>query len=168
MTRLIEIGRRVDDGEPLMMDVGVMLRSGLLAQANSGGGKSWLLRRLAEQLSALVPTFVVDVEGEFASLREKFPFFLVAREGGDAAADPRTAAQLVRKLLELRVSAVFDLFDLPLADRHAWLAAALEAMDQAPRDVWGETAILIDEGLCPMIRFSPESPGSDGNYGASS
>jgi uncharacterized protein len=152
MTRFIEIGSREGDGAPLMLDVDLMLRQGLLVQANSGGGKSWVLRRLAEQLSAIVPTFVVDVEGEFASLREKFPFFLVAREGGDAAADPSTAAALVRKLLELRVSAVFDLFDLNLPDRHAWLAAALEAMDQAPRDVWGDTAILIDEAHV----FAPE------------
>lgn len=152
MSRLIKIGDRVDGAGGLALDIDVMLRSGLLVQANSGGGKSWLLRRLAEQLSAHVPTFVVDVEGEFASLREKFPFFLVAREGGDAAADPRTAAAIVRKLLELRVSAVFDLFDLSIPDRHAWLAAALEAMDSAPREVWGDTAILIDEAHV----FAPE------------
>lgn len=32
------------------LDLDVLLRTRLLVQANSGGGKSWLLRRLAEQL----------------------------------------------------------------------------------------------------------------------
>jgi len=152
MKREIEIGRAVDTGRPVMLDVDITLRSGLIVQANSGGGKSWLLRRLAEQLCPLVPTFVVDVEGEFASLREKFPFFLVAKQGGDTPADPRSAGAVARKLLELRVSAVFDLFELDIPDRHAWVRGFLHGIDTAPRDLWGDTAILIDEAHV----FAPE------------
>lgn len=150
MPHLIEIGRGPDG--PVNMDVHLMLRQGLYVQANSGGGKSWLLRRLAEQLCPIVPTFVVDVEGEFSSLRERFPFFLVAKEGGDALADSRTAGALARKLLELRASAVFDIFGLDLEERHAWMKGFLHGLDQAPRDVWGDTAILIDEAHV----FAPE------------
>lgn len=151
MKREIEIGTTAT-GQHVTIDVDVLLRSGLIVQANSGGGKSWALRRLAEQLSTHVPVFVVDVEGEFASLRERFPFFLAAKEGGDTTADPRSAGLLARKLLELRVSAVFDLFDLDLPDRHAWMAAFLRSLDQAPRDLWGDTAILVDEAHV----FAPE------------
>lgn len=150
MARLIEIGVGADG--PVMLDVDIMLRSGLLVQANSGGGKSWVLRLLAEKLCAHVPVFMVDVEGEFASLREKFPFFLVAKHGGDTAADPRSAALVTRKLLELRVSAVFDLFELDIPQRHAWMSGFLGAMDQAPRDLWGDVAVLIDEAHV----FAPE------------
>lgn len=151
MKREIEIGTTAT-GQHVTIDVDILLRSGLIVQANSGGGKSWALRRLAEQLSTHVPVFVVDVEGEFASLRERFPFFLAAKEGGDTTADPRSAGLLARKLLELRVSAVFDLFDLDLPDRHAWMAAFLRSLDQAPRDLWGDTAILVDEAHV----FAPE------------
>lgn len=151
MKREIEIGTTAT-GQHVTIDVDVLLRSGLIVQANSGGGKSWALRRLAEQLSTHVPVFVVDVEGEFASLRERFPFFLAAKEGGDTTADPRSAGPLARELLGLRVSAVFDLFDLDLPDRHAWMAAFLRSLDQAPRDLWGDTAILVDEAHV----FAPE------------
>ena len=127
------------------IDVDVLLRSGLLVQANSGGGKSRTFRRLAEQLCPLVPTFIIDPEGEFATLRERFPFVLVRREDGDVTADVATAGALAHKLLDLGVSAVFDLFDMPFDERHAWVAAFLEAMDQAPKHLWRDVALLVDE-----------------------
>ena len=35
-------------GKPLKIDLDLLIPSRLLIQANSGGGKSWLLSRLAE------------------------------------------------------------------------------------------------------------------------
>lgn len=150
MDRSIIIGAGTEGD--LRVDLDQLFEMGLLIQANSGGGKSFLMRRLAEQLCALVPTFIVDVEGEFASLRESFPFFLAKKEGGDASADPAIAATLALKLRELRVSAVFDLFDLDVEDRHRWVANFLGALDTAPRDTWEDLAIIIDEAHV----FAPE------------
>ncbi len=131
--------------DDVRIDVDLLLRSGLLIQANSGGGKSRTLRRLAEQLCSHVPTFIIDPEGEFATLREQFPFVLVRKEAGDVVADPRTAGAVVHKLLELGASAVFDIFDLSITERHQWVAAFLHAMDQAPKTLWRDVAVLVDE-----------------------
>jgi DNA helicase HerA-like ATPase len=51
------------------LDLDILLRTRLLIQANSGGGKSWLLRRIAEQLFGKIQVFVIDPEGEFATRR---------------------------------------------------------------------------------------------------
>lgn len=59
-------------GHGASIDVDVLLATRLLIQANSGGGKSYLLRRLAEQLFGKVPVIIIDPEGEFATLREKY------------------------------------------------------------------------------------------------
>ena len=44
-------------------------------------------RRLLEQTYARVPQIVIDVEGEFHTLREKFDYVLAGQKGGDCPAD---------------------------------------------------------------------------------
>src|SRR6185312_10095092 len=41
---------------------------------------------------------------------------------------------------------------LDIPDRHAWVRGFLHGIDTAPRDLWGDTAILIDEAHV----FAPE------------
>lgn len=52
------------------IDLERLIESKLLIQANSGGGKSWTIRRLLEQSNGKVQQIVLDIEGEFGSLRE--------------------------------------------------------------------------------------------------
>jgi Helicase HerA, central domain len=73
------IGQIIDGGK-LECDLPTLVDTRLLIQANSGGGKSWLLRLIAER--AGIQTIVLDNEGEFASLREAVDMLLV---GGPAA-----------------------------------------------------------------------------------
>ena len=93
------------------IDLDSLINTRLLIQANSGGGKSWLIRRLLEQSHGRVQQIVIDLEGEFSTLREKFDYIL-AGKGGDTPAEPRSAALLAKKLLELNVSAIIDLYEL--------------------------------------------------------
>jgi len=50
------------------LDLPTLVDTRLLIQANSGGGKSWLLRHVAER--AGVQTIVLANEADFASLRK--------------------------------------------------------------------------------------------------
>src|SRR5438552_17261252 len=54
--------------QSVSIDLPTLLDTRLLVQANSGGGKSWLLRRLLEQSQGKVQQIVIDLEGEFATL----------------------------------------------------------------------------------------------------
>src|SRR5437016_14123499 len=98
------------------IDLPSLLDTRLLVQANSGGGKSWLLRRLLEQSHGKLQQIVIDLEGEFATLREKYDYVLAGKEG-DTPAEPNSAALLARKLLELNVSAIIDLYELHYQER---------------------------------------------------
>ncbi len=146
----IVLGKVPDHGRNIEIDLDVLLKTRLLVQANSGGGKSWLLRRLAEQLFGKVPVIIIDPEGEFATLREKFGFVLVGK-GGETPADPRSAAMVAHKLLELRASAVCDLFEMKRPDRHRWVRLFLEALIDAPKRLWLPTVTILDEAqdFCP-------------------
>lgn len=149
-------------GRPVSLDLDILLRTRLLVQANSGGGKSWLIRRLAEQIFGKVPIIIIDPEGEFATLREKFPFFLVGK-GGDTPADPRSAAILAHRLLELRASAVCDVYELKPEARHHWVRLFLEALIDAPKKLWGHLVLFLDEAHV----FAPETKaGKSEAYGA--
>ena len=137
----IVIGRRViptaasgggaEGGEEVRLDLGALVASRLLIQARSGGGKSWLLRLILERLHGLIQELVIDPEGEFASLREQYDYVIGGR-GGDVGADPATAAVLARRLLELRVSAVLDLYELRPSARQQFVRRFCEALVDAP------------------------------------
>lgn len=149
-TRLL-LGRTADH-TLVHLDIEILLRSKLLIQASSGGGKSRTLRRIAEQAFGTVPVIIIDPEGEFASLREKFGFLLVGKDG-DVPATVETAALLAERILRTGISVIIDLYELRPAERHAWLRAFLDALMNAPRDLWRDYLILIDEAE----GFAPES-----------
>lgn len=125
-------------------DLDVLLPTRLLIQANSGGGKSYLLRRMVEQLFGKVQVIIIDPEGEFATLREKFDFVLVGK-GGETPADPRSAALVAEKLLELNASAVCDIYEMKQSDRHKWVRLFLDALINAPKHLWHPCVIIVDE-----------------------
>lgn len=123
-----------------------------LVCANSGGGKSWLIRHIVEQTLRTIPTIILDREGEFATLRQKFDVVLVG-QGGEVACAVATAAKLARRLIELRLSAVVDLSDLAMGDKRRFVRLFLEALIALPRALWHPTLIVIDEAH----QFAPES-----------
>ncbi len=138
------------NGRSVELDVPRLLATRMLIQANSGKGKSWLIRLLAEQLFGKVQVILIDPEGEFASLREKFDYVLVGK-GGETPADPRSAALLAHKLLEVKASAVCDLYEMKPASRHAWVRLFLESLIDAPKNLWHPVVIIVDEAhvFCP-------------------
>lgn len=133
--KTILVGKNVATGAPMHFDVMKLILTRLLICANSGGGKSWLIRRLAEQLIQIMPVMIIDPEGEFATLREKFNFVLVGK-GGETPADCRSAKLVMHKLLELRASAIFDLSEMPLHLRHEFVKLISEAAIDSPKQLW--------------------------------
>src|SRR3989440_3654374 len=138
------------------IDLPTLLDTRLLVQANSGGGKSWLLRRILEQSHGKVQQIVIDLEGEFATLRERYDYVLAGKDG-DTPADPRSAGLLAKKLLELNVSAIIDLYELHLQDRKHFVRLFLESMINAPKTLWHPCLVVIDEAH----KFCPEKEQSE-------
>ncbi len=144
----ITIGK--SEGKDIAFDLEAMLPTRLLIQANSGGGKSYAIRKIAEQAAGKVQIVIIDWAGEFSTLREKYDYVLVG-EGGETQIDVRSANLLATRLLELKVSAICDLYSLKPADRHVWVKNFLEAMMNAPKKLWHPVLIVIDEAhkFCP-------------------
>lgn len=138
------------------IDLNKLIESRLLIQANSGGGKSWAIRRLIEQAFGKVQIIVLDPEGEFGNMRSKFDF-VYAGKGGDAPVESRSAALLARRLLELKASAIIDLYELPPQERKHFVRLFCEAMVNAPKELWHDCLVIIDEAHV----FAPEKSDSE-------
>lgn len=149
------VGPSLNRGHPI--DLERLLETRMLVQANSGGGKSWALRRVLEQTAPKVQQLVIDPEGEFNTLREKFDYVICAPHDADAIATPRTAALLARRLLETGVSAILDIYDLKAHERQAFVEKFLATLVNAPKSLWRPVLIVLDEAHI----FAPEGGKSE-------
>lgn len=132
------------------VQVPTLCTSHVLIQGASGSGKSYLVRVVAEQLCPIIQTIVIDPEGEYNTLREKFPFVLVG-EGGETPASVDTAELLARRLVEIGCSAICDLYSLEREQRQVWVRTFLSALMSLPRSLWKPMVVIIDEAhlFCP-------------------
>lgn len=156
MSKKAVIGNELGDGKSLAIDIPRLIETRMLVQANSGGGKSYFIRKLLEETHGHVQQIVLDVEGEFATLREKFDYVL-AGKGHDIAADVKTAELLARKTLELEASLIVDLYELQHRDRIRFVKIFLETLTNSPKELWHDVLIVIDEAHL----FAPEKGESE-------
>ena len=125
---------------PAMLDLEELLATRLLVQGNSGSGKSHLLRRLLEQSVPHVQQVVVDPEGDFVGLAERFGHVVV--DGDRSVAELETIAARVR---QHRISTVLTLETLDAEMQMRAAAAFLNALFDADRDHWFPALVIVDE-----------------------
>lgn len=143
----------------LPIDLPRLLETRMLIQANSGAGKSHALRRVLEQTAPLVQQLVIDPEGEFATLRERFDYIICAPSGADAVATPKTAAALATALWRSGSSAIIDIYELQKHERVLFVRRFLEALIAAPKSAWHSTIVALDEiqDYCPETGHAESS-----------
>ena len=138
------IGKNIETKEDVNIDLQTLIKSRLLIQANSGAGKSWLIRRLLERSFGKVQQIVIDLEGEFSTLRDEYDYLLIGKDG-EITAKIQTAELLARKLLVLNVSTIIDLSELKHHERITFVKRFLDSLVNAPRELWHTCLVVIDE-----------------------
>lgn len=147
---LIDIGIKID--------IEKLISTRLIIQANSGGGKSYLIRKIAEEVESVkVQQIIIDREGEFVSLREKFPFALVAKDGGDLPLNIRYAEMLAHKILQTRMSVIIDLSEFNTHERVQFVKRFVNGLVDSPKSLWHPCVVIIDEAH----DFAPEGEKSE-------
>jgi hypothetical protein len=145
----IEMGA-AGPGKPAALDLEELLATRLLVQGNSGSGKSHLLRRLLEQSASWVQQCVIDPEGDFVTLADRFGHVVVDAQ--------RTEAELTRiagRIRQHRVSVVLNLEGLDVEQQMRAAAAFLGGMFDADRDHWYPVLVVVDEAQL----FAPAAAG---------
>ncbi|MBC9034662.1 ATP-binding protein [Sphingomonas sp. JC676] len=140
MTVRVDMG--VDGtGNAVSMDLEELLATRLLVQGNSGSGKSHLLRRLLEQSAGHVQQVVIDPEGDFVTLADRYGH--VAIEAVDHS--ERDVARFAARIREHRASVVLSLEGLEAEGQMKCAAAFLSGLFDAPRDHWYPALVVVDE-----------------------
>ena len=140
MTVRVDMG--VDGkGDPISIDLEELLATRLLVQGNSGSGKSHLLRRLLEKSAGQVQQVVIDPEGDFVTLADRYGH--VPIEAADHS--ERDIARLAGRIREHRASVVLSLEGLEAEGQMRCAAAFLSALFDAPRDHWYPALVVVDE-----------------------
>ncbi len=138
-------------GAPVRIDIEELLATRLLVQGNSGSGKSHLLRRLLEQSAALVQQVVIDPEGDFVTLSDRYGHVVIDGAAYDAAETARLAARIRTH----RASCVLALDGLDLEAQMRCAAVFLNTLFDAPRDEWYPALVVVDEAQM----FAPAAAG---------
>src|SRR5215217_2491166 len=132
------------------MDLEELLATRLLVQGNSGSGKSHLLRRLLEQSAPWVQQCVIDPEGDFVTLADKFGHLVV-----DANRSEAELTRIANRVRQHRVSVVVNLEGLDAEQQMRDAAAFLGGMFDADRDFWYPVLVVVDEAQL----FAPAAAG---------
>lgn len=141
------------------IDIPKLIEGGAVILANSGGGKSYAIRKVAEEAVSEVQVILIDPEGEFASLREKYDFIL-AGKNADVPVEVRSASLLAIKLLELGKSAVIDLYELHPSERQRYVKLFCDAMINCPKELYHPVLIILDEAH----EYVPEGKPSEATW----
>jgi len=140
MTVAIEMGHTTA-GAPAILDLEELLATRLLVQGNSGSGKSHLLRRLLEQSAPWVQQTIIDPEGDFVALADRFGHLLI-----DAEDHTERGLEVAGQRARIhRVSTVLNLEGLDAENQMRRAAAFLDGLFEAARDHWYPMLVVVDE-----------------------
>ncbi|KQZ63759.1 ATP-binding protein [Sphingopyxis sp. Root1497] len=133
------------------IDVQELLATRLLVQGNSGSGKSHLLRRILEESAGLVQQVVIDPEGDFVTLADRYNHVVI--NAGDYS--EREIAAMGARIREHRASVIVALDTLDIEAQMSCAAAFLNALFDAPREHWFPALVVVDEAQM----FAPSASG---------
>ncbi|MCK0198805.1 ATP-binding protein [Ancylobacter sp. 6x-1] len=139
-------------GQPVRLDLEELLSTRLLVQGNSGSGKSHLLRRLLEQSAGHVQQAIIDPEGDFVSLAERYGHVVI-----DAERTPGEIERLAGRVRRHRASVVFNLEGLDADAQMLSAAAFLNGLFDAEREHWFPMLVVVDEAQL----FAPAGGGEN-------
>ena len=130
----------VAGGQPAKLDIEELLATRLLVQGNSGSGKSHLLRRLLEQSAPWVQQVIIDPEGDFVTLSDKYGHLVVDGERSDAE-----LIGIANRIRQHRVSCVLTLEGLDIEQQMRAAGVFLNGLFDAERDFWYPVLVVVDE-----------------------
>jgi len=101
-----EIGKVLNTEESLSLNIANIITGRTFFTSITRFGKSWNARKVVEESFGHAGIIILDTEGEYISLRERFPVMII---GKDVPLQVETAEFMAEKVLEANVSVIIDL-----------------------------------------------------------
>lgn len=152
---------RISLNDAVSLDIPELMLTKMLIQANSGGGKTYLVRRMLEQSHGKIQHMIVDIEGGLRTLREKYEYIILGDPsiGADYLITPENAGQLAQMFLRFRTSIILHLGAFPESVRQEIVRNFIESLMASPEELWHSVLVVIDEAhkFCPQSVVTPAS-----------
>jgi hypothetical protein len=148
------------DGTPVRVDFGQLIGEHTLVTAQTGFGKSVLLRKILElALATSFPIWVLDSDGGFSSLREAAPngILVVGGEHGDPDVTFEATIRRLPQIAAARASVIVDIHGMDANQQASIVAQVLTAMMELPEALRQPCLVVIDE----VQRFAPQCGASE-------
>jgi hypothetical protein len=100
-----EIGKVLETNEPFHLKIKDVVASRTYIASETRMGKSYTTRKIVENVYGHVPIIIIDPEGEYSSLREKYSFVII---GKDVPLEVETAEFMAEWVLKENVSVIID------------------------------------------------------------
>jgi len=101
-----EIGHVLETQQTFSLDIASVITGRTFMASITRWGKSWTSRKTVEDCFGHAGIIIIDPEGEYSSLREKYPFLII---GKDIPLQLETAEFMAEKTLESKISVIIDL-----------------------------------------------------------
>lgn len=142
----IELGQYVDTRKKFSIDLEKLIDTRYLIMANSGAGKTYLVRKIVEEaIEKGVMIIIFDIEGEFYTLREKYNILIIGGKYGDIPISLLSAPLLPKKLIELRIPTIIDFSDLKKGERIQYVKKFLDEQMELPQEYRMPMMTIISE-----------------------
>ena len=145
------------DGE-VRLSAGDLAGKGEAILATRGAGKSWLAAVQAEQLiEAGYPILILDVVGEYWSLKAKYPVIVFGGRHADVPLDPHIGGEIAKAVLDRKLQAVVDLTGMRRADQPFFIADLATELYEHGLQVKTPCWLLIEEAqnFIPQVGNPP-------------
>lgn len=145
-------------GESVELDLFRFIQTRGMIQASSGGGKSWLVRVIAEKtLAHEIPVWIIDPEGEYTTLREKFDVVIFGSVDADLPLDESTLLVALPELFGKGIPLVFDLSEVSLEEKQRVAAQVCNFLLSVSKADQKPLLVACDEAqiLAPEREITP-------------
>ncbi|MEM5814276.1 MAG: ATP-binding protein, partial [Candidatus Aenigmatarchaeota archaeon] len=124
--------------------------------AQSGAGKSYLIAVLCEKmLEQNVPFCIIDTEGEYFSLKEKFQLLWAGGHQADVELEKIDPKELARHAVKENVSVILDVSDV--MDEKKTVADFVSALYEVETGARTPYLLILEEA----DKFAPQTPPKD-------
>jgi len=123
-----------------------LVKSRMLIQANSGGGKSAIARVIMEESYGNIPYIVMDIDGEYYTLKEQYgDIIVIGGQHADVQISLQLARQLPKFIIENLLSVVIDVSDMEMNERIRFAKLFIESLMALTQQYWVPYLIFLEE-----------------------
>lgn len=153
----ILIGYEVDTNLPVTTTIEDIIKNRTLAEGDSGSGKSHLMTVQIEGSDQKAQRLIIDIEGEYFTLKNNFQFLLMGKTNETVKVDIDLnltdiyVEKLAKKLLEKSIDTIIDLSEYPNEATH-FISILFKAILKYSKLMKRPLLIFLDEAHI----FAPE------------